>query len=106
MMDTEIYRLVAGWSDSPEGFELIDSVELSEPCYSFDTLVVVKHDGEMRWYHDAGCSCPSPFEGVEWSDMDPDLEAMVEYIRDRVGDDTYFSSADLVDLQRKILEAS
>lgn len=57
---------------NPEDFGLVivGSTELSEPCYSFDTLVVWQHieTGEFYAAHDSGCSCPSPFEdfsGVE-----------------------------------------
>jgi hypothetical protein len=51
---------------SPEDFNLapLAELELTEPCYSFDTLVVWQHitTDELYWQHDAGCSCPTPFE--------------------------------------------
>lgn len=51
---------------SPEDFGLIvvADLELSEPDYSFDTVVVWRHpeSGLFYWAHDSGCSCPTPFE--------------------------------------------
>lgn len=45
------------------GLTIIGEVEWSEPCYSFDTTVVWKHeDGTFYWASDSGCSCPTPFE--------------------------------------------
>lgn len=51
---------------NPEKFDLtpIAELEMYEPNYSFDTVVVWKHNenGLLYWAHDSGCSCPSPFE--------------------------------------------
>ena len=50
---------------SPEKFDLKPyvEVELDEPNYSFDILMVWKHEsGKFYWATDSGCSCPSPFE--------------------------------------------
>lgn len=49
------------------GIEVVGSIDLAEPCYSFDMFVVWKRpkpDGtyEFGWLTDSGCSCPSPFE--------------------------------------------
>lgn len=47
------------------GLELVAEFELSEPNYSFDTFIVLreKETGKVYVAHDAGCSCPTPFEG-------------------------------------------
>lgn len=50
---------------NPEEFdlEIIGSLDDPEASYSFDLLVVWKHeDGRVFWASDSGCSCPSPFE--------------------------------------------
>lgn len=51
---------------NPEDFGLIPvaELELTEPDYSFDTVVVWIHpeSGLIYWAHDSGCSCPLPFE--------------------------------------------
>jgi hypothetical protein len=50
----------------PEKFDLkpIGELEISEPDWSFDTVVAWIHTptGDVYWAHDSGCSCPSPFE--------------------------------------------
>lgn len=51
---------------NPEKYGLgpVAELELAEPNYSFDTVVVWKHNenGLLYWAHDSGCSCPVPFE--------------------------------------------
>lgn len=45
------------------GYEIVEVMELDEPCYSFDLLVVWRDpEGELKWATDSGCSCPVPFE--------------------------------------------
>jgi hypothetical protein len=44
------------------GFEYVCEVELSEPCYSFDCLRVLKNKDGYWLGTDSGCSCPTPFE--------------------------------------------
>jgi hypothetical protein len=50
----------------PEKFDLtvVGDIEMYEPDYSFDTLVVWRHTktDELYWARDSGCSCPTPFE--------------------------------------------
>jgi len=62
------------WDDNPlyhpekHGLTLVAEVELSEPCYSFDTLAVWRGPKGYYMGTDSGCSCPTPFEsynGVE-----------------------------------------
>lgn len=68
---------------SPEdfGLEPFAELELSEPDYSFDILMVWRHikSGTLMWMSDSGCSCPSPFE--DYSDIDelPTLETDLDY---------------------------
>jgi hypothetical protein len=51
---------------SPEQWNLepFAELELTEPDYSFDLVVVWRHKdtGELYYGADSGCSCPSPFE--------------------------------------------
>lgn len=57
---------------SPEKFGLtpIASVEWSAGCYEFDTTMFWKDaQGRILSAHDAGCSCPIPFEAIGVDDM-------------------------------------
>lgn len=51
---------------NPEAFDLVPfgELEMTEPDYSFDILMVWRHTptGDLYWAQDSGCSCPSPFE--------------------------------------------
>ena len=64
---------MSGWGDydknvlySPEacGLRLIGELEDGNAFYTFDTIIVVQDIESGRVYaaHDAGCSCPTPFE--------------------------------------------
>lgn len=47
------------------GLEIVGNIDLAEPDYSFDMLVVWfdrRRSGIFYWASDSGCSCPSPFE--------------------------------------------
>lgn len=47
------------------GLTIVDELEFGG-SFEFDTHVVFKHsDGRLFYAHDAGCSCPTPFEAVE-----------------------------------------
>lgn len=55
---------------SPENFglEVVGAVDMAEPNYSFDMLVVWKDERGQFWTgRDSGCSCPTPFE--EYNDV-------------------------------------
>jgi hypothetical protein len=56
----------------PEAFDLetIGEVEFSSGSYEFDTAVVWRNSaGELFGAHDSGCSCPTPFDGADLSNM-------------------------------------
>lgn len=44
------------------GLESVGEIELWPPCWSFDTLAVLKGDEGYYIGTDSGCSCPTPFE--------------------------------------------
>lgn len=46
--------------------ELVADLEMKEPDYDFDMVVVWRHlpSDEMYWLRDSGCSCPAPYEDV------------------------------------------
>lgn len=54
-----------------EHLDFVADVELSSESYEFDLLriYVRRHDGMLLWATDAGCSCPSPFEGESVADL-------------------------------------
>lgn len=60
---------------SPEkfGLTLVADIDVREPYYDFDKIVVWKrgHPRGDEFYtaHDSGCSCPSPFEAIGFDDL-------------------------------------
>ena len=67
--------------DNPEKYDLTIVVEMdSGGSYDFDIHIVWKHkDGTLYYAHDAGCSCPHPFEDFE------DLESLEKIEKDHFG---------------------
>lgn len=52
------------------GLRTVAELELSEPCWSFDTVIVwADEHGHLWWAHDEGCSCPTPFDGFQLGDQ-------------------------------------
>lgn len=101
MYDSNIYY-------SPEKFDLapLAELELSEPDYSFDTLVVWRHTktGRLYWAHDSGCSCPSPFEDYTSIDMLNELVPanfgdVLTMVEDAMRPDRYSRGANLGEAQ-------
>lgn len=65
------------------GLTTVGEVEFSSSSYEFDTTVVWRDAaGRLLWADDAGCSCPTPFEGVGVNDLatgtPTDLQAYLE----------------------------
>ena len=83
---------------SPEtyGLETVAELDLSEPNYSFDLLVVWKRlsDGQLLYGTDSGCSCPSPFEGVGVGDLAEFSWTAIEAIIAEATDDRWRDSPD------------
>jgi hypothetical protein len=56
------------------GCEIVASIDVAY-SYEFDMFVVVRtieplpgiRKGSYFWAADAGCSCPMPFDGAEWT---------------------------------------
>lgn len=64
----------ARWgSDQPSDYEEIAEVEWREESYEFDLTRVYQHraTGDLFYAEDSGCSCPSPFEDTQVSDLQP-----------------------------------
>lgn len=57
------------FEDETTGYRKVAEVELSEPFYSFNTLVVLEKDGGLYLATDSGCSCPTPFESHTEDDL-------------------------------------
>ena len=61
------------------GLEVVAEIEYSDGCYQFDTRVVWKEINGSKLYtmRDSGCSCPTPFEDYNLSNIDVlDFEAL------------------------------
>ena len=59
------------YSQEEFGIKQVAFIEI-QPDYDFDMVVVWQNtfNNELRWGHDSGCSCPSPFEDIgEWSQL-------------------------------------
>jgi hypothetical protein len=68
---------------SPEnyGLEMIGNVNWDTNDYGFDMIVAWKRleDGAFLWAADAGCSCPTPFEGHRLNDGIEPLTGLQEF---------------------------
>lgn len=76
---------------NPEAFGLVIIGEVECPkSYEFDQVVVWRdRAGDLWAAHDSGCSCPTPFDGLEypagmtrikqWEDIKPLLDRLSEY---------------------------
>lgn len=53
------------------GLEIVVSEDAAD-SYEFDIFLVVRHleTGRLFWAQDSGCSCPTPFEGHDFSSVD------------------------------------
>lgn len=83
MIDYNVYY-------SPEQFNLrtIGEVEFSSGSYEFD-LTVIWQDvttGELYYFDDSGCSCPSPFGSTSLSDLHhiQRLQVLIDHLESRV----------------------
>lgn len=69
--------------------------------YDFDLIVVWKNsNNQLFWASDSGCSCPTPFEDVSFSDIIP---VNLKVLRDAVNDHSYSSGYD-VDLAHTFID--
>lgn len=83
------------------GLKIVGTLDFSSGSYEFD-YTVVWTDGKNLYYHDdAGCSCPSPFDGVGLNDLTKtnlrDLQTHLRARREAAYND-YVSNQDIVDL--------
>ncbi len=67
------------YSPAEFGVKEIDEFDLSDGCYQFDYVTVWQSLTDKRVFYigtDSGCSCPSPYEGVQTLEdlerLDPD----------------------------------
>jgi len=101
------------YSDNPSyrpeswGLKIIGEIELSEPNYSFDTLIIWKRqDGKVFYGQDSGCSCPSPFENFHsFSDMTELTKESLSTLRDILRESDYAMRNGAQDLLYKVRDA-
>ena len=53
------------YDPKPLGLTVVTSGDDPDAFYSFDMFVVWTDGKDLFYAQDSGCSCPSPFEGVE-----------------------------------------
>lgn len=97
---------------SPEkyGLSIVGTIDLSEPDYSFDMLVVWKSEQGQFWVGtDSGCSCPSPFEEInDVNELDGPyerggLKSRLGFIIEGASQDRY-SSVPLATLKKEVTD--
>lgn len=79
---------------SPEAFgvEAIGDINWRQPCYDFDQTAVWRdpRTGEFLWADDSGCSCPSPFESFDLSNVSRGgFDALAEHLRKHLDEDDF-----------------
>lgn len=94
------------YSPEDHGLEVLASLDISEPDYSFDLLVVWK-DADSRLYYaeDSGCSCPCPFEDFDRQTITPaqGLDEIISRLEYRIRDD-YLYERDTVRAENRLLD--
>lgn len=62
------------------GLEIIGTIDWAD-TYEFDMICVWKRleDGALLWAQDAGCSCPTPFEGFAVGDEIKPIEDLATF---------------------------
>ena len=94
------------------GFEVVGSIDWSEPCYDFDMTVVWKSKRGEYWVaSDSGCSCPAPFQDTGVNDLDGPynkkaLRSKIDYmIKEHTGEYSYgYGESELRKQAREILD--
>ena len=94
---------------NPEKFNLkiVESFEYSSGCYEFDTRVIWQNleTGKLYTYRDSGCSCPTPFESVGISDLEPfNAEILISEAKEQAS--SGYSGDSLIDVIEKIRRLS
>ena len=80
------------WSDVPPGWEILAEHDWAG-SYEFGMLVVWrnKQSGELRAASDSGCSCPIPFEDLEYDLSDATLITEVDDLRPLLEEIDYYA---------------
>ena len=94
------------------GLKIVGSVEWQEPCYSFDTTVVwegLDESGVIYYVaSDAGCSCPSPFDGLTSLDKvdfaSRKVHDVIDFLNLRNATGTFRSEEDIAGAQAEIMD--
>lgn len=93
------------------GLEIVVTVE-ADRAYEFDTILVVRDTatGDLYAGHDAGCSCPTPFEDFKGLGDFTQIRSeddFTAFVRANGGNSTYtdWKAADVLDAARKVREA-
>lgn len=61
------------------GLEVVAEIEYSSGSYEFDTRVIWKDKQGLYWTaRDSGCSCPTPFEDYDLTNIDRLIKADIE----------------------------
>src|SRR3990167_911861 len=72
------------------GLEIVAELEYSSGSYEFDTRVVWKDKKHKEFFtmRDSGCSCPTPFEDYNLSNLDKlDLAVLRKEVKEELAHD-------------------
>lgn len=90
---------------SPEayGLTVVANIEYSDQNYCFDTRVIWRDKHNELWTaRDSGCSCPTPFEEYNLSNIDKfDKEVILSEIK-KESESGYYNGDNIVDAITKI----
>ncbi|MEU3976855.1 DUF7574 domain-containing protein [Streptomyces bacillaris] len=70
------------------GLRMIGEVDWSDGCYQFDLTVVWQDTttGALYYADDSGCSCPSPFEDTDRSNLTliDRPQVLIDHVNERI----------------------
>lgn len=86
------------------GLRTIGEIEWSDGCYQFDLTVVWQDTGTGALYYgdDSGCSCPSPFEDKDRTDLVliDRPQVLIDHLNKRQADRGYSAEWDQDEISR------
>jgi hypothetical protein len=89
------------YNPEKSGLTIVAEIEYSSGCYEFDTRVVWKNEkGELFTARDSGCSCPTPFETFDLSNIDPVKD--ITFLKEEMKEDNHASENDKFEFIEKV----
>lgn len=79
------------------GLKIVAQIDYSDQCYQYDTRVVWKDKrGQFFTARDSGCSCPTPFETFDLTNIDIlSIRELRREVREEVNNKSQWSSPNI-----------